>query len=122
MRPLDSAVLTTWKVPPASALRPCAAGEYLNNLWGREKINFEPLRQTKDLAGTSRQTRRSGWPPNTETADTVTEANNLKSRSFLAYRSIFSQMKAPAGGLISLFSHKVHSFFGKLCGAGNATR
>jgi hypothetical protein len=24
-------------------------------------------------------------------------------------------MKAPAGGLISLFSHKMHSFFGKLC-------
>jgi hypothetical protein len=23
-------------------------------------------------------------------------------------------MKAPAGGLISLFSHKVHSFFGEL--------
>ena len=26
----------------------------------------------------------------------------------------FSRMKAPAGGPISLFSHKVHSFFGKL--------
>ena len=30
----------------------------------------------------------------------------------------FSRMKAPARGLISLFSHKVHSFFGKPCGAG----
>jgi hypothetical protein len=33
----------------------------------------------------------------------------------------FSAMKAPAGGLISLFSHKVHSFFGKLCVVRKAT-
>jgi hypothetical protein len=33
----------------------------------------------------------------------------------------FSRMKAPAGGLISLFSHKVHSFFQKLRGVRNAT-
>jgi hypothetical protein len=30
-------------------------------------------------------------------------------------------MKAPAGGPISLFSHKVHSFFGKPCAVRNAT-
>jgi hypothetical protein len=29
-------------------------------------------------------------------------------------------MKAPAGGLISLFSHKVHSFFGKLCASATS--
>ena len=41
---------------------------------------------------------------------------------FSLFAQSFSRMKAPAGGLISLFSHKVHSFFGELGGAGNATR
>ena len=48
----------------------------------------------------------------------VLSVGNQTSTSYLAYlasRSIFFRMKAPAGGLISLFSHKVHSFFGK-CG------
>ena len=34
------------------------------------------------------------------------------------FAQFFSRMKAPAGGPISLFSHKVHSFFRKLCGVG----
>jgi hypothetical protein len=29
-------------------------------------------------------------------------------------------MKALAGGLISLFSHKMHSFFGKLCASATS--
>jgi hypothetical protein len=33
----------------------------------------------------------------------------------------FSRMKVLAGGLISLFSHQVHSFFVKLCGVSRAT-
>jgi hypothetical protein len=41
---------------------------------------------------------------------------NQASSAFLAYRSIFFRMQTPAGGLISLFSHKVHCFFGELCG------
>ena len=32
---------------------------------------------------------------------------------FSLFAQSFSRMKAPAGGLISLFSHKVHSFFAK---------
>jgi hypothetical protein len=36
---------------------------------------------------------------------------NQTSRSYLAYRSIFSPLESARGGLISLFSHKVHSFF-----------
>ena len=36
------------------------------------------------------------------------------SRSYLAYRSIFFPHKSPDRGDITLFTHKVHSFFGNL--------
>ena len=76
-----------------------------------------PLTQSKRAV----EALPSGWPPNTSKRRIhLRKTNNQTSRSYLAYlafRSIFFRMKAPAGGLISLFSHKVHSFFGKLRGA-----
>jgi hypothetical protein len=45
----------------------------LSSLWGREKIKFEHLRQTKDLAGTSRETKtgtpHSSAPPLSSISD-----------------------------------------------------
>jgi hypothetical protein len=82
-----------------------ASRQIPRQLWGREKMKFEPLRQTKDLAGVSRETKREHPFLN----QTATRAS--------ARARPFSQMKAPAGGLTSLFPHKVHSFFGKLCRA-----
>jgi hypothetical protein len=57
----------------------------------------------------------SGWPSNNSKPRThERKPNNQTSRSYLAYRSIFFQDENAGRGLISLFSHKVHSFFGTL--------
>jgi hypothetical protein len=73
-----------------------------------------PLTQSKPAV----EALPSGWPSNTSKPRIhLRKTNNQTSRSFLAYlafRSIFFPYESAAGGLISLFSHKVHSFFGKL--------
>jgi hypothetical protein len=45
----DAGPLAKWKQPANIAL--------LNSLWGREKIKFEHLGKTKDLAATSTETK-----------------------------------------------------------------
>jgi hypothetical protein len=62
----------------------------------------------------------SGWPsnnskPRTHERKRITSPVGLFSLISLFTQS-FSSMKATAGGLISLFSHKVHCFLGRPCG------
>ena len=47
---------------PVDARRQPANTALLNSLWGRGKIKFGPLRETKDLAAISRETRTGRSP------------------------------------------------------------
>jgi hypothetical protein len=47
---------------PVDARRQPANTALLNSLWGREKIKFGPLRETKDLAAISRETKTGRSP------------------------------------------------------------
>src|SRR6202012_2180970 len=73
-------------------------------LWGREKMKFEPLRQTKDLAGASEGNQTATRAlANTETAATYAKRITRRALLFSLLAQICSQTRAPAWTL-SLFS------------------
>ena len=90
--------------------------------------NASMLRSNNSLPRRTRRLHRANQrsTPNARANRGHTDANESPARSsllaYLAFRSIFSRMNATAGGLISLFSHKVHSFFAMTALAGRVVR
>src|ERR1700744_1892546 len=79
-------------------------------LWGREKMKFEPLRQTKDLAGASREPNRNQGPGQHRNRGYTYGKRITRRVLLLAPRSNFFSNESAGLDLIPLFSHKVHSF------------
>jgi hypothetical protein len=86
-------------------------------LWGREKMKFEPLRQTKDLAGASEGNQTATRAlANTETADTYAKRITRRVLLFSLLAQIFPKRERRHGPYLSFLSQSAF-FFRRLCGA-----